>query len=76
MFVLGMFGGIEIALILIILMFTLIIPLIALIDVLKNKFEDNNKIIWVLVIIFLSTLGAILYYAIGRKQRIQENQNT
>lgn len=48
-----------------------VIPtIIALVDILRNKFEDNNKIVWVLVVLFLNLLGAILYFIIGRKQRI------
>ena len=50
-----------------------IIPtLIALVDILRNKFEDNNKIVWVLVVLFFNLIGAILYFIIGRKQRIKE----
>ena len=50
-----------------------IIPtLIALVDILRNKFEDNNKIVWVLVVLFFNLIGAILYFIIGRRQRIKE----
>ncbi len=43
----------------------------ALIDILKSDFEDNIiKLIWLLVVFFLSILGAILYYFIGQKQKI------
>lgn len=43
----------------------------ALIDILKSDFEDNiMKLIWLLVVFFLSILGAILYYFIGRKQKV------
>lgn len=47
----------------------LIIPLIALVDILKSKFEGNDKLIWVLVVLFLGVLGAVLYFFIGRKQK-------
>ncbi len=49
----------------------------SLIDILKNKFENNEKLIWVIVVIasnFLfpfSIIANILYYEIGRKQKIQ-----
>ena len=34
-----------------------------LIDCLKRNFKkDNDKIVWVLVIVFLSVLGASIYY--------------
>ena len=43
----------------------------ALIDILKSDFEDNIiKLIWLLVVFFLSILGVILYYFIGQKQKI------
>jgi hypothetical protein len=48
----------------------LIIPLIALIDILKSKFEGNDKLIWVLVVLFLGVIGAALYLFIGRKQKL------
>jgi hypothetical protein len=50
----------------------LIIPLIALIDILKSKFEGNDKLIWVLVVLFLGVIGAALYLFIGRKQKLLE----
>lgn len=53
-------------------MFVFIIPiLIALIDILKSEFEGNDKIVWLLVVIFLNFLGALLYYFIGRKQKLK-----
>jgi len=58
--------------IIILLAFLGIIPtILALIDILKNKFEGNNKIVWVLVVLFFNLIGAILYFAIGRNQRIK-----
>nr|WP_292249309.1 PLDc N-terminal domain-containing protein [Mesonia sp.] len=47
-----------------------IIPIIALIDILKNRFEGNNKLIWTLVVLFTSIIGSILYFLIGRKYKI------
>ncbi|MHC2990078.1 hypothetical protein OB13_00150 [Pontibacter sp. HJ8] len=42
----------------------------ALIDLLTSEFENSiNKLIWVLVIVFLPVLGALLYLFIGRKQK-------
>lgn len=46
--------------------------IIALIDILKSNFRDSNgKIIWALVVIFLPIIGSILYFAIGRSQKIK-----
>lgn len=44
-----------------------------LIDVLKNKFEKNDKIIWVLVVILLPILGSILYLFIGKSKKLKLN---
>jgi len=51
--------------------FIFILPIIALIDILKSDFKGNDKLIWVLVVIFLSLLGVLLYYTIGRQQKIK-----
>ncbi|OEK04797.1 PLDc N-terminal domain-containing protein [Roseivirga misakiensis] len=49
-----------------------IIIISALISVLKSEFKvEQNKLIWVIVVIVLPVLGALLYFAIGRSQRIQ-----
>ena len=65
---LGFIGPFQI--ILIILFFGFIPTLIALIDILKSKFNGNDKIVWLLVVLFLNLFGAVLYFAIGRKQRL------
>jgi hypothetical protein len=49
--------------------------LIALIDVLRNDFKgQNEKLIWILAILFIFFLGPVLYLAIGRKNKIKFNQ--
>ena len=70
MTLLAMIGPTELILVLVILVFALLLPLLALVDILKSKFEGNNKLIWVLVVILLPILGTILYFLIGRSQRI------
>lgn len=48
-----------------------ILWIIALIDILKSVFKDSNgKIIWLLLVIFLPVIGSILYFAIGKSQKI------
>jgi len=44
--------------------------IIALIDILKSEFSGNNKTVWILVVLFGNFIGAILYFTIGRKQKI------
>jgi len=71
----GFIGPQEIIIILLIVaipVFFIIPVVIALIDILKNEFEGDNKIVWVLVVLFLGIIGAILYYFIGRKQKIKK----
>lgn len=61
------FGITEIILVLVIML----IPVIALVDILRSKFEPINKLIWVLVVIFTNLLGALLYFLIGKNQKIK-----
>lgn len=44
--------------------------LISLVDILRNKFIKNNKLIWFVSIIIVPLLGPILYFLIGRKQKV------
>jgi len=72
--ILGIIGPQEITVILIVILIVpvfLIIPIIALVDILKSEFTGNNKLIWVLVILLSWIIGAILYFFIGRNQKIQ-----
>lgn len=56
-------------------LFWFILWLLALVDVLRNNFKgQNEKLIWVLVVIFIPFLGPILYFFVGRKNRIKLNQ--
>ena len=65
----------EVFLILFVLIFVLLFPIIALVDILKSKFEGNNKLIWIIVVVFVNIIGAMLYFTIGRKQKINDNSN-
>ncbi|WP_028376510.1 PLDc N-terminal domain-containing protein [Leeuwenhoekiella sp. MAR_2009_132] len=67
---LGMVGPWQILLILIFMGLGVILPIVALVDIVKNDFKGNNKIVWVLIVIFFNLLGSILYFTLGKKQRI------
>jgi len=69
MIYLGAIGPWQIVLILILLLL-LITPIIALVDILKSNFGGNDKLIWVIIVLAGSFVGALLYYLIGRKQKI------
>mgnify|MGYP003579109950 CR=1 FL=1 len=50
-----------------------LIPLVALIDILRNQFKDSsNKIIWALIVLFFPILGGILYFLFGVKQKVSK----
>jgi len=42
----------------------------AIIDILKAKNETNWKILWVIICLFLGLIGVIIYYFVGRKQKM------
>jgi hypothetical protein len=44
--------------------------IIAFIDILRSEFSGNNKIVWLLAVIFVPFIGAVAYLMIGRKQKI------
>ena len=44
-----------------------------LIDILKNKFVQDDKIVWLLVVILLPILGSLLYLFIGKKKKLKLN---
>ncbi|MEY8351312.1 PLD nuclease N-terminal domain-containing protein [Bacillus cereus] len=45
----------------------MILVLIALIDLYRHRKTRKNVLIWTLIILFVSILGPILYFVIGRK---------
>lgn len=67
-------GGVEILIVLLMVALPFCLWLWALVDVLKNDFAGMNKIIWLLVLIFLPPLGLLLYLLVGRRQRIATSQ--
>ncbi len=54
----------------ILILASILLPIIALISILKNDFKNNDKLIWVLVTLFLPFFGPILYFIIGRPKRL------
>ncbi|MEJ2683003.1 MAG: PLDc N-terminal domain-containing protein [Candidatus Sulfobium sp.] len=48
-----------------------LIGLLCLIDILRSDFAGNNKIIWLLVVLFLPLVGAILYFFMGSDQKVR-----
>jgi len=55
----------------ILLVLVLVLLLIALINILMNRFNGNDKLIWVLIVLLLPFFGSITYFVIGRSNRIK-----
>lgn len=47
----------------------LLLPLIAIVDILKSKFQGNDSILMILIVIFIP-FGAILYFVIAPSRKI------
>jgi len=53
-----------------------VLPILAIIDIVRNDFRGKNqKIIWILVVVFMNILGSLLYYIIGTKQKIDGSED-
>ena len=69
---LGMIGIWQIMIVLLAFLGT-ILTIFALMDILKSEFKGNGKIIWVVVILIFNLIGSILYFTIGRNQKIKSS---
>ncbi|MFI1770135.1 PLD nuclease N-terminal domain-containing protein, partial [Thalassobellus citreus] len=72
MIYLGMIGAWQLIIILVVVLLGILPTIIALVDILKSEFTGNNKIVWLLVVLFTNFFGTILYFLIGREQKIKE----
>lgn len=70
----GLPGGAELSFmsgILFLLLSPYIINIVALVDILRHEFDPHqNKLVWLLVTLFLPLIGGVLYFLIGRKSRL------
>lgn len=46
----------------------LVLMIVALVDIIRNQRTNGPMVMWLLIIIFINTLGPILYFIFGRKQ--------
>ena len=67
-------GPWQIILILVAVFLGFLPTIIALIDILKSEFTGNNKIVWLLMVLFTNVFGAVLYFLIGREQKLKINE--
>jgi hypothetical protein len=68
---LGVIGPQELIIILIVSLGFFLLPLLAIVDIIRSKFEGNMQLIWILIVLFFNIIGSILYFIIGRNQKIQ-----
>lgn len=52
----------------------LLFPIIALISIVKNEFKNNDKIMWVVIVLLVPFFGTILYFIFGRPKRIKKSK--
>jgi hypothetical protein len=60
-------AGVSWGLILPIIIIELILLIVALVDLFRIEKTNGPKLLWVFVILFLSIIGPILYFVIGRR---------
>jgi Phospholipase_D-nuclease N-terminal len=66
------FLSIGIVLFILLLPFTaFILMLIACTHIATGKFEGNDKLVWLLLAIFIPLFGPVVYFIFGRKQRLK-----
>lgn len=45
----------------------LILDVVAIVDIFKSSKDNEKKVLWVVLVIFLPILGPILWYLVGKK---------
>ena len=61
------------------LIIQLVLCITALVSVVKKDVPGADKLLWVLIIIFVTTIGPILYFAVGSNmldQKIAQREET
>jgi len=67
-------GPWQIILILVAIFLGFLPTIIALVDILKSEFTGNNQFVWLLMVLFTNIFGAVLYFLIGREQKLKINE--
>lgn len=49
----------------------IIIYVKTIIEIINHDFVNNNKIVWLVLVILLPVLGTIMYYLFGQKDKIK-----
>ena len=68
--------GIGIIIFFLVIIFAMIaVWVYAIVDITKNDFEGDNKMIWLLIVILVGFLGAIIYFIVGREKKISKTES-
>ena len=67
---LGIIGAQELILVLIVAFGLFLLPLLEIVDIVRSRFEGNMQLIWVIIVVCFNLIGAILYFIMGRNQKI------
>ena len=51
-------------------LFVLLLPVLAILDILKSKFEGNDALLMLLIVIFIP-FGAILYFILSPSRKVR-----
>ena len=50
----------------------LALPVIAVVDIINSEFKnDINKVVWILVVLFMPCIGVVLYLGLGPSQKVK-----
>lgn len=68
---LSMPGGMEWIIILVAFSLSLILPILAISDIIKRNFRNPiDKLIWILVVLFMPIVGSMIYFWVGKGQKV------
>ena len=67
--IMGMFGPWQI-LLLLLAVGAVVLPIVALIDIVKSELEGSAKLLWILLVLFIPIAGSFIYFASGRDKKI------
>lgn len=65
-----MAAGFTFLIVLLILLPVILLPLIALIDILRCQFYGNDKLLWVIIVLIFPIFGSILYFILGSRNKV------
>ncbi len=55
----------------IIALILLVLPIMALVHMFRSNMQGQDRLTWVLLVVFMPVVGSILYFLIGRRRMIR-----